>query len=40
LLFGLAYIVFAWVARIQNFLLSLVVTIILIILARLVVINS
>lgn len=39
-LFAAAYSLFAWVARIQSFLLSLIVTIVLVILARLVVINS
>ncbi len=39
-LFALAYSLFAWVARIQSFLLSLVVTIVLIIIARFVVLNS
>lgn len=39
-LFALAYSLFAWVARIQSFLLSLIVTIVLIIIVRFVVLNS
>lgn len=39
-LFALAYSLFAWVARMQSFLLSLIITIIFIIAARFVVINS
>ncbi len=39
-LFALAYSLFAWVARFQSFLLSLIITIVLIIIARFVVINS
>lgn len=40
ILFALAYSLFAWVARIQSFLLSLIVTLVLIIIARFVVLNS
>lgn len=39
-LFAIAYSLFAWVARIQSFLFSLIVTIVLIIITRFVVINS
>lgn len=39
-LFALAYVLFAWVARLTNFLLAVIITIVLIIAARLVVINS
>lgn len=39
-LFALAYSLFAWIARIQSFLLSLIITIALIIIARFVVLNS
>lgn len=39
-IFAFAYSLFAWVARLQSFLLSLIVTIVLVILTRLVVINS
>lgn len=39
-LFALTYLLFAWVARLSNFLLAMIVTIVLIIGARLIVINS
>lgn len=40
LLFAVAYSLFAWVARFKSFLISLILTIVVVILARLVVINS
>lgn len=40
LLFALAYLLFAWVARLSSFLLAVIISIVLIIAARLVVINS
>lgn len=39
-LFALAYALFAWVARLSNFLIAVIVTIVLIVAARLVVIGS
>lgn len=39
-LFTLAYSLFAWLARVQSFLLSLIVTIVVIIVIRFVVLNS
>ena len=33
-LFALAYAAFAWVARLRNFILTLVVTVVLVVLAR------
>jgi len=39
-LFALAFGLFAWIARINKFLLALIVTIVIVVLARLVVINA
>lgn len=39
-LFALAYALFAWVARLSNFLIAVIITIVLIVAARLIVIGS
>ena len=39
-LFALSYSLFAWIARVQSFLLSLIVTVVVIIVTRFVVLNS
>lgn len=39
-LFAVAYALFAWVARLQSFLIALILTIVLIVLARVVILNS
>ena len=40
ILFAVAYSLFSWIARISSFLVALIITIVVIVLARLVVINS